>query len=80
VKSLLLWVDGYINAQESPKYPKGIIISTSSATAGMTYPASPWYSISKLAVQKFSEYVDAGVFPLTASSREWMLMGWVRIS
>jgi NADP-dependent 3-hydroxy acid dehydrogenase YdfG len=63
VKGLFLCVNGYINAQDNPKDPKGTIISMTSGTAGMTYPTSSGYSVPKLAVQKFSELVHAGVFP-----------------
>jgi short-subunit dehydrogenase len=63
VKGLFLCANGYINAQDNPKDPKGTIISMTSGTAGITYPLSSGYSVSKLAVQKFSEFVDGGVFP-----------------
>lgn len=60
LKSLHNTVGAFIRSQEDPKSPKGTIINTNSGLAGMLHPSNSAYSISKMAANRYMEYVHLG--------------------
>jgi len=58
VKGFYSVVHHYIKSQPDSKSPRGTIIQVSSGLAGITQVSGSAYSISKLAGQRFTEFID----------------------
>jgi NAD(P)-dependent dehydrogenase (short-subunit alcohol dehydrogenase family) len=68
----------YIKSQETPDKPVGTFISVNTNISGIFFPGVSAYSTSKLAVQRYVEYLDIGMLDLLAWSMS--LTTYCRIS
>lgn len=59
LKGTALFTHHFIKSQSDPEDPHGTIVNVGSGMAGLVVPKNSGYSISKFALQRFSEYTDA---------------------